>query len=483
MSRLLILCFVLIPLVVTPQTLGVHALHKSMYKIEDTAPIGEASIPIIPLAYDKSKVLGKSVFGYLPDWEVQGSASSLRYDLLTHLAVFDFAMDSLGNLKNPSYWPWTSVINTAHTNGVKVILCVTNFEGSEITYFLDRPTARQNFFQKLASLISQYAFDGVNIDFESLRVSDRGERINSFMAELSAYLKNLYPTTEISFAGPAVNWSGWNLLGLANACDYVFIMGYDFYGSWSTTTGANAPLTGGSYNITNTVQTQYAQAVASVPHKLILGVPYFGVEWTAETSAAYAPVVAYIGHPRYRIAEPNAQLYGVLWDTKSKTAWYRYQTGSTWRQIWYDNDSSLALKYDLALSKNLKGIGMWALGYDNGRTELWNLIQRKIFDPSSVSDTRSVPSGFSVEPLFPNPFNPEASVRFTVPEYGEYQVALLNTLGEKVYSNTGTANPGNNQFTIHGRGLSSGVYFLTISFTGETSGKSEFVSQKCILLK
>ena len=483
MYRLIVICFILFPLLVTPQEQGVHALHKTLYQTDYQVQPGEDNTPVIPLVYDKSKVIGKSVFGYLPDWEVQGSAASLRYDLLTHIAMFDFAMDSLGNLKNPSYWPWTSVINTAHTNGVKVILCVTNFEGSEITYFLDRPTARQNFFQKLASLISQYAFDGVNIDFESLRVSDRGERINTFMAELSSYLKNLYPTSEISFAGPAVNWGGWNLLGLANSCDYVFIMGYDFYGSWSTTTGANAPLTGGSYNITNTVQTQYAQAVATVPHKLILGVPYFGVEWTAETSNAYAPVVAYIGHPRYKIAEPNAQLYGVQWDTKSKTSWYRYQTGSTWRQIWYDNDSSLALKYDLALSKNLKGVGMWALGYDNGRDELWNLIERKIFNPSSVSETRFIPSAFTVEPLFPNPFNPEATIRFTTPDYGDYKISLFNTLGEEVYQVTGKANQGNNLSSISGRGLASGVYLLSVTFRGESSGKTDMVSQKCILLK
>ena len=35
-----------------------------------------------------------------------------------------------------------------------------------------------------------------------------------------------YPDAEISFAGPAVNWSGWELEGLALACDYIFIMGY-----------------------------------------------------------------------------------------------------------------------------------------------------------------------------------------------------------------------------------------------------------------
>lgn len=38
-----------------------------------------------------------------------------------------------------------------------------------------------------------------------------------------------------------MNWSGnWNLLGIANGCDGIFIMGYAFWGSWSTTSGSNA---------------------------------------------------------------------------------------------------------------------------------------------------------------------------------------------------------------------------------------------------
>ena len=73
------------------------------------------------------------------------------------------------------------------------------------------------------------------------------------MADLTAYLHAEIPGCEVTFAGPAVNWSGaWDLPGLAASCDGIFIMGYAFWGSWSSTTGPNAPLIGGSYNITDT---------------------------------------------------------------------------------------------------------------------------------------------------------------------------------------------------------------------------------------
>ena len=35
------------------------------------------------------------------------------------------------------------------------------------------------------------------------------------------------------------------------------------------------------------------------------------------------------------------------------------------------------MKYDFAQFNDLKGIGIWALGYDAGRTELWNLLYAK----------------------------------------------------------------------------------------------------------
>ena len=94
---------------------------------------------------------------------------------------------------------------------------------------------------------------GVNIDFENISSADRGEVLNGFMADLKNYLHAEMPGSEVSIAIPPINWGGWQFMGLAEACDYMFIMGYNFYGSWSETSGACAPLTGGSYNITNSL--------------------------------------------------------------------------------------------------------------------------------------------------------------------------------------------------------------------------------------
>lgn len=366
----------------------IHSIHKEDYlqygsekKFQSNQNFSVEGI--IPLQFDKSKVTGATIFGYLPDWEYATAKAYLRYDILTHIAAFDFSVSNTGAMSNPAGWPWTDVINTAHLNGVKVILTAVNFEGDDIHTIMTDPTVKQTFFNNVKSRMQAYQLDGVNIDFESLNSADRGAVLNTFMSELSTFIKSSLPNAEISFAGPALT-SGYSLSGLVNSCDYIFIMGYAFYGSWSTTTGACAPLTGGSINITNTVVTQYAPITNSNPQKLILGVPYYGLKWKTQTELPHSTVISYIGSTRFKNDVTAAQQYGRLWASDNQVPWYRYQSANEWYQVWYDDDSSLGLKYSLAQSKNYRGVGMWALGYDGSRNELWNELYRRFYQTVPV---------------------------------------------------------------------------------------------------
>ena len=67
----------------------------------------------------------------------------------------------------------------------------------------------------------------------------------------------------------------------------------------------------------------------------------------------------------------------------SQTPWYHYNNNG-WNQGWYDDSLSLSLKYDFALFNDLKGVGIWALGYDDGRPELWELLHAKFGDTAAA---------------------------------------------------------------------------------------------------
>ena len=47
-------------------------------------------------------------------------------------------------------------------------------------------------------------------------------------------------------------------------------------------------------------------------------------------------------------------------------------------QIYFDNETSLGLKYDLVNQSGIAGIGIWALGYDGEYPNLWNLLAEKL---------------------------------------------------------------------------------------------------------
>jgi spore germination protein YaaH len=386
------------------EPLGEHQLQKQEFghKEKMVSHFDLSGKGIIPLQINRQKELSKMVFGFMPDWEYTGGANSdMHYELLTHVAAFDFLASPDGSIGYPSSWPWTDVINAAHAKGTKVIMAVTNFGGStgaaDVAHtIITNSSSKNNLFNNIKRIITTYQLDGVNIDFEAMDKADRGSLLNQFMADLTAFVHSELPGKEVSFDGPAVNWGGWNLDGLAQSLDYIFIMTYDYHGSWSDNTGAVSPLTNpnGGTCVQKSIHSDYSVPLAKYPQKLILGVPYYGKHWKTTTGAAGSAVSSYIGSTLYRNAVTDAESHGgFIWDNDSQTPWYRWQSGG-WNQVWNDNEKSLGMKYDFALTENLGGVGIWALNYDGTRTELWSLINKKF--AGAVTPIPSKPKSVAV---------------------------------------------------------------------------------------
>lgn len=473
---------------IVPQNFSTHYLHKKQFGFVDehqAKKISEENSKIkIISSLDKKSNLNKIVFGYLPYWEYLNSRQFIRYNLLSHIALFDFYVSANGAITNPPYWPWTDVINLAKQNGVKTILCATNFNDSLINIIIRTPTVYQNFFNNLKNIITQHQLDGVNIDFEGLKTIDRGAVFNSFMAELKNYFTLHLPGKEISFAGPAVNWGGhWNFGELKNHLDFIFVMGYDFYGSWSTNAGPSAPLLGDSYNVTNSINVQYAAVVNSNPEKLVLGVPYYGNRWITRTDAQGERSLRFVSSTRFRNDDTASLRIGYRWSNTYKTPWYSWRNNDTsWFQVWFDDDSSLALKYDLARAKNLGGIGMWALGYDGDKPDLWNKIHQYLNASTNINDDDNLEYDFILSQNFPNPFNATTVIRYQLPASGFISLKIFDLLGNEIETIINQEQQaGFYQIDFNSQNLSSGIYFYRLTLHGKNLFHSS--THKMVLTK
>jgi spore germination protein YaaH len=447
------------------------------------------------LKKNTSTALNKTVFGFLPWWEYNiGAHQNLRFDLLTHIAIFSFQADANGNLSDPpSYtnnnWPWKDLIDTAEAKNVKLVLTVTNSNPDDIHKLMTDDGIRARLLESILTKLTTSRFNGVVIDFENILDTDKKDGIKNFLRKMQETLNPVTHVYEIGLVTPAITGGKWFFSDIITYTDYLFIMGYDFYGSWSSTTGPSAPLTGGSNNLTNTINDDYN----SIPReKLILGVPYYGNYWKTDSSKAYAHVTPYNWVSpvlRYKEIIPAYNQKEKLFDTISQTSWLRWkELGIIWNQIWFDDAISLGLKYDFAINKNLKGIGIWALGYDDGRTELWDLIEKKFTTVVSVhQNTSSIPVSFKLFQSYPNPFNPSTVISWQL-EVGSYvTLKVLDILGREITTLVSEyQQPGlhNSKFMINnlsaGRQvstLSNSVYFYRLSAGNYSETK------KMILLK
>lgn len=342
--------------------------------------INEFSKSELPAAKAPSAPLLKRVFGYHPYWS--GNAwQNYQWDLLTDFCYFSYEVDPLtGNSISEHEWATDPVIDTALAHGVKVHLCVTLFSGHAAFYA--NTMAQQTLASNLISRIQSRGAQGVNLDFEAVPSSQQAG-LTSCIQFLSQTLKQAIPDLELSIAAPAVNWSNtFNVPAISPFLDFIVIMAYDYYWNGSTIAGPVAglwPLTS-TYPYGSAGSLSYYQSQGVPAEKLILGQPYYGREWPVNGNILPALTTGQGVAVTYRVIRNNNSGYyswdNLYWDQYSFNPYFSFFT-SGWRQGFYDDTRSLGAKYDLVNRREAGGIGIWALGYDNGHTELWELIADK----------------------------------------------------------------------------------------------------------
>lgn len=355
--------------------------------------------PLKPLTEDKGKG-GHEVFGFAPHWTFN-RLDNVNWDVLTTLAYFGVEIGEDGNLiqDDPGYQTFkskkaTEVFKTAHSYGTRVVLTITQMDNYTIRSIMESDEAQNRTIEQSVALVKNRGIDGINIDIEY--TGDPGDyyrqRFSQFVSRMTERMHQEVPNSKVTvsvYASAVKEPKIYDISAVGNSSDGVFMMAYDFAVASSENAIPTAPLYGHKegkywYDVSTAVEDFLTLMPAD---KLILGVPYYGYNYPVNSPT----VKSHTGYRRgtaqtYSIAQDyvHPNMDGILdykegWDDHGKVSWRAYQLAETggWRMVFIEDQKSLGIKYDFAKEKGLAGVGMWALGFDDGKSDLWGVLASK----------------------------------------------------------------------------------------------------------
>jgi len=347
------------------------------------------------------------IYGFLPYWSLE-KTHHFQLDKLTDIAYFALEIDKDGHIRTyndegyiePGYNNWrnseklTNLINEAEKYGIRLSLTIISHDDAITEAFLNCRDCWNAFFANLTSELEFRNIYNVNLDFESIDLADQNNRkkysefINFINIELDKKYADSFVTVSTlpdSMTKPKLT----DIESLSRYADAIFIMAYDFHRPTSETAGPIAPINGAEKNREYDVTTMLKDYLSvSPPNKLILGVPYYGYNWKVANSSPKSDRIPGDEETGFSISQTYKDVMEVIfkynpvtnWDSTSQSPYFSYineEKGYVQRQVYYENKDSIRAKYILAKQNNLAGVGIWALGYDGGYQELWDLLEEE----------------------------------------------------------------------------------------------------------
>jgi len=334
-----------------------------------------------PVIVDKPQ---KEVFGFFPYWMLDKSSEiDLRY--LTSISLFGIEIDGKGGIVTAdnngqldggwSMWNdprMDGLIRRARDNNLKVYITLKSLSNNNIQDLMRSPQAQKAFISNAIYLVNSKNLDGVNLDFEFIGTAppDIKSGFVRLTTNLNAELKRQVPhatLTVCTYIHSASVDTFFDIPLLAQVSDAFVVMGYDM----SLPFGPAGPIAamGGKTSVSNYLK-DYLENVSA--DKIILAVPYYGYDW-AKTNSSQTEMLSYA-----QIAEESKKSQ-IRWDSVTQTPSYTYTTNSVLHEVHFDSVRSLGIKYDLINKQKLKGVGIWALGYDGQNSDLQKLIVDKFY--------------------------------------------------------------------------------------------------------
>jgi spore germination protein YaaH len=237
-----------------------------------------------------------------------------------------------------------------------------NWAYQPVATMLHHPAMMARQVAGIVTLVQRQHYAGMDIDYENLQASDR-QAFTTFITQLARALHakgkilSVALFAKASDAGYAPRNVAQDYAAIGRAADQVRLMGYDYH--WATSpSGPIAPVSW----LTQVLRYAKTQIPAA---KIILGVPYYGYDWSGGhgASVTWRQAIQVAGHY-------HAQL---RYDADSQAPWFRY-TDSTGHvhTVWFEDARSAQAKFSLARRAGIGGVYLWMYGNPDPAT--WSAL-------------------------------------------------------------------------------------------------------------
>lgn len=380
------------------------------------------------------------VSGWLPYWRAASSSRDVlpHLDLLTEINPFVYTLKSDGTLLDNGTLdeePWKSLIAEAQAKKVRVIPTVMTGNGALLHTLLSNSTSRIALEDRIANLVKEKGFDGIDIDFEGKRAEDK-EYFATFLKGLYARMGNKWVMCSIESRTPldsryfgsdippdATIYAN-DFAAINKYCDRVRIMAYDQQGIDQQLVSQAASSSQVYAPVADPVWVKKVVELAAKQisrDKIIIGVPTYGYEYdvTAYSGNDYTYKILWTFNQGY--AWPIARQYGITPERNTAGELYftynaatttpsltnapaslassaasTYATAlnshATFRLMDWPDAASIAQKAALAKELGVRGIAIFKL--DGGEDQnIWNVLRGVAGSPVSTSTTVPAVSG------------------------------------------------------------------------------------------
>ncbi len=349
-----------------------------------TLPQNQINLLVSPLA-DLTKK--QENIGFLPYWLIEQANFASYQGYINELTYFGLTIGPDGYIQkltkpNEEEPGWTTFKNKVKTifsqlkqDRIKTSLLIFSADEKVISALVDHPIlSAHNLITEVVPLMKEVGFNNLHLDIESFQTASLASQLNyaEFLTEVKKGLKEnklghlIVEITPESLIKERLT----NASLISPIADFIVLMAYDYHYFHSPISGPVAPLGGAGLVWEYDVEKAVKIALSSIPaDKLILGIPLYGYEWETLTNKPLSAVIPQSA--KVASLKRISQMLPSCQDCQSGTEEFSQQPyliipeNNYFRQIFYEDKTSIAKKKQLIKKYQLAGLAFWALGYED----------------------------------------------------------------------------------------------------------------------